>query len=316
MPSLIFCVTFLIFSCYVINYQSHSMKNLILAISVVFPLIALPALSLTEAISAKKINVVVTSNGQGVNDGLLDITITNKTSSTLDIAIPPGQLFICSEDPRQNLILVREELLAIHPWKSVTHQLISMCIESEDFSPGNAIGYTPGKVATGGLLKCSQYINTNKIFNHSGQTAIWVFSNDHDIAWIQTNNENEKQLRKYVAELKNSTDPWYQTTHINTANNQLTDHYKPELPSTEVYNWSSAEINGNFDWKMSSPASITFAIYDESGQVLRTFFSDKSFSPGELSLRFHYKASRIPRGTYYARMTSANGVIAEKSFNF
>ncbi len=269
-----------------------------------------------QAVNTGKIKVEMASNGQSLADGMLTAKIKNVTSSIMSVKIPAGQIFICEEDPRQNLIIVKEEIFALNPNQEYKKSLVGMCIEADDNSPGDGTGYKIGEKAKDNLLSCAQFINKNKIFNSTGQNAIWAFSDDHEIGWINARTPAEKELREYAAKLKGVENPWYSTSHLGNDNNQLSDTYDPTQPSTEVYEMTEAEINGDFAWSLDKRTNITFGIYDSEGKAIRTFFSNKQFTPGELSLRFHYKATHMERGTYFAKMTSGDQIIAQREFTF
>ena len=275
-----------------------------------------PVIELNEAIKTGKINVEVSSNGNGLSDGMLTAQIQNTSTLKITLKIPVGQVFICEEDPRQNLIIVQEEIMALNANQKLQKNLLGMCIEAGDMSPGSDIRYKPGSKANGDLLACAQFINTHQLYNSTGQNAIWVFTDNHEIGWIDAYNEHGTKLREYVAKLKGVENPWYSTSHIGNENHQLSDTYNASQPVLERYHMTQAEINGNFAWELKERTKITFAIYNSQGQLIRTFFNDKVFNPGELSMRFHYKATHIARGTYFARITNGEQVIAQREFTF
>jgi len=275
-----------------------------------------PEIDFATAVNTGKIKVEITSNGNGLADGMLTAKIKNVTNSPLNVNIPAGQIFICEEDPRQNLIIVKEEVFALSPNKDYTKSLVGMCIEADDMSPGNDVTYKVGKKAADNLMKCAEFISKNKLYNSTGQNAIWVFSDNHEIGWIDASTPAEIELREYAAKLKGVENPWYSTSRLGNQNHQLSDTYDPNQPRTEVYEMTEAEINGNFEWSLDKRTNITFAIYNSEGKAIRTFFSDKQFPHGELSLRFHYKATHMERGTYFARMTNGDNVISQREFTF
>lgn len=274
------------------------------------------SIDIEQAVLSKQVTLNISSNGNGIKDGMLTLSIENMTKSSIQIELPCGQVFICEDDPRQNLILVKEELIALKPLEKQGTKLTVMCIEANDMSPGEAISYTIGPKAEGDLYKIARYINENRIFNFSGQEAIWVFSDNHEIGWINPISTKESELRMFAAKLKGVDNPWYTTNHNGSGNHQLSDNYVVHQPMEERYDMTTAEINGNFNWKLAKSTQITFAVYNNNGEAIRTFFNDKPFSPGELSLHFHYRATHIPRGKYIARMTQGDELIAEKEFSF
>ena len=158
-------------------------------------------------------------------------------------------------------------------------------------------------------------IHENQIVNSCGQEAIWALSDNHDVGWINAENDKELALRKFVANKKGVVDPWFTKSH-DGGNNQLSRNYNPMEPSDDYYNMAGAEIKGNFQWKQGSKKKLTFAVYDADGRMLRKFFENKDFNKGEFTFNFFYKTSKNLRGTYYAKMTSGDEIVQEASFTF
>jgi len=274
------------------------------------------AITLQEALSAKLISIQLTSNGNGIQDGMITLRLTNTSGTEQRIQVPVGQLLRCEEDPRQDLIVVNEEWLVVAAGKSASKQLITLCIEANDASPGEGIGYKAKGVATGNLLKTAQYLHTHKQFNAAGQSAVWVISDNYDIGWIDGSSAPIQALREHMSKTTGKPNPWYSTKHTGNDNYQLSDRYDRAQPRQEVYTMTEAEIKGDFKFKLTQPTTATFGVYDEDGNNLISYFDNKSLPSGELSFRFRYRASRIARGTYYARVVSGNEVLAEQRFTF
>ncbi len=277
-------------------------------------LLANPIL-LQDALNKKQVKLTLKSNGKHLEEGMITAEIQNLGSAKMDIKIPVGTRFISEEDDRQDLILVKEEHFALAPNQKKTFKLVGMCIQSSNRSPGEGASYKLGQIMTGHLTQCANFIHSNKIYNSAGQEAIWAFSDNHDLAWIQAENEKEAGLRKLVAELKGVPDPWYTTRH-DAGNNQLARNYNPSAPISEYYNMTSAEIRGDFKWSQAKKGKLTFAIYDEENNLIRQYFENKEFNKGEVEFKFHYRTSHIKRGTYFAVMKQGDLIVAQQQFTF
>jgi hypothetical protein len=270
-------------------------------------------LTVQEALKGNKIKTSLVSNGQALDEGMVTAEIQNTSMGQLRIKIPVGTKLTASEDDRQNLILVQEEVLSLAPNTKKSVSLKGMCIQAGNRSPGSDVAYTFGDVLKGDLLECAQVINEKKILNSCGQEAIWAFTDNHDVGWIHAENENELALRKFVADKKGVPNPWFTTSHTG-GNNQLSRNFNPMQPSEEYYNLNGAEIKGDFQWKQSAKKKLTFAVYDANGRMLRKFFENKAFDKGEFTFKFFYKTTKNLRGTYYAKLTSGAEIVQEASF--
>jgi hypothetical protein len=274
------------------------------------------AITIEEALTKKVVSLKLSSNGNGIQEGMIALRVTNTSGEELRIQVPIGQLLRCSEDPRQDLIVVQEELLVLAPGKSTSRNLITMCIEANDSSPGEEVTYTLKGVASGSLLQTARYIQSHKHFNSAGQSAIWVVSDNYDIGWIDGTSASVQALREHMSKTTGKPNPWYSTKHTGNENYQLSDRYDRNQPRQEEYTMTEAEIKGDFKFKLEQPATATFGVYDKDGNNLISYFENKSLPNGELSFRFRYRASRIQRGTYFARVVSGGRILAEQSFTF
>lgn len=271
--------------------------------------------SIQEALKNKSVKVNLLSNGQVLEEGMIKAEIHNASMVKMSLKIPVGTQLIASEDDRQNLILVQEEVFVLAPNAKKSLSLKGMCMQAGNRSPGSDVVYAFGDVSKGDLLECAKLIHENKIVNSCGQEAIWAFTDNHDVGWITAENENELALRKFVADKKGVENPWFTTRHTG-GNNQLSRTYNPMHPSDDYYNMSGAEIKGDFQWTQNSKKKLTFAVYDNEGRLLRKFFENKDFEKGEFTFNFFYKTTKNLRGTYYAKMTSGKEVVQEASFTF
>lgn len=273
------------------------------------------SMTLQDALKSNKVKVKLTSNGNSLEEGMINAEISNVSITRLDLILPVGTKLNAFEDYRQNLIVVQEEVFALAPNSKKLLQLKGMCIQASNSSPGADAVYSLGEVLQGDILDCAKMINQKKIINSCGQEAIWALSDNHDVGWINASSPDEKALRQFVADKKKVENPWF-TTSYDAGNNQLSSNYNPTLPVVEHYSRTSAEIRGDFKWKQTANKQLTFAVYDAQGNVVRKFFENKPFERGELTFKFHYKTTKNLNGTYYARMTCGSEIVQEEAFTF
>lgn len=273
------------------------------------------AITIQDAVKQGKVKFTLKSNGLSLEDGMLNLKLQNVSITKIDIEFPLGTKLLSEEEDRQDLILVKEEILVLMPKQEKEIKLIGMCIQAGNRSPGQGAVYSFGPILTGDLLDCVKVINKDKIYNSCGQEAIWAFSDNHEIGWISAETEIERNLRQFVADKKGVVNPWYTTNHL-AGNNQLSRNYDSSLPAEEYYERFRAEVSGDFNWKQLEKKKLTFAIYDSDGNVVRKFFENKDFDKGEFSFKFNYSTTKLSRGTYFAKMTCGNELIQEESFTF
>jgi hypothetical protein len=276
---------------------------------------AIFALDIQDALLKKQVQLHLLSNGLSLKEGMITAKIKNTSIQKLDLKFPVGT-HLKSDDPGlQDLIVVKEQILVLQPNQTWEQPLVGMCIQKSNQSPGDGNLYHLADVIQGPMKTCAERIARDQIFNGCGQDAMWALSDGQDIGWIETENDQEKGLRQLVADLKGVENPWYTTAH-ETNNNQLADNFDPMQPTDAYMTLGSAQINGDFVWTQAQKKQLSFAIYDENGNIVRKFFEGKEFGEGEYTFRFHYKTSENLRGQYYARISDGDEIVREAVFTF
>lgn len=334
----------------------HSLFSIVLLFSSFIKVSAAEKIDLLEAFKTDKVSYKLQSNGNGLREGMLTISIQNNTKKKLEVLIPAGQTYICSEDERQNLIQVEELLVELNSNASLEKELLTMCTERSDNSPGDSIIYSLGKKANGNLLICAEYLNTNSKWDYAGQSAIWVFSNNTSVSYIHGNDPVTNSLRTFAANLSGQEETWYTVNY--EGNGQLSNSFTNKERKTNyqkringklnktkssnskkenstyqnrinkqlggssqmVYQKSFdrnlARVEGTFEYTVKDISKAKFGIFDSEGNLIDLFFENKDVMPGIHKFHFYLEASDIPPGKYFAKMYVNNELLVQRTVEF
>jgi hypothetical protein len=265
----------------------------------------LPAQAIPIGDAIKKGYLTLTASGNGGHSGeCLSLKLENKTRKKLEVQIPAGQIFEAGDSSLQNLMIGKEEIYAIEPGRNRIAKLFGFCVEATDGSPGVGSEFSLGKMADGHLLKMAQYLSENNLHqNSSAQYAVWAVSDADRLEGI-----GDPGLTKFTADLLGKPMPEY---HIQYQQPQ--DRLLPGQPA----NWREAmSMNGLFYYTLERDQKVDFGLYNESGQLVHTLFKNRVQKKGYHKFRFEFEIRGLPKGKYFARMTSEGRMLKELAVEF
>jgi hypothetical protein len=254
----------------------------------------------------KKGLVSVTATGTGGHSGqCLQLHLKNLGHKKLEVRIPAGQIFEAGDSSLQNLMVSKTENFLVEAGKSNTRKLFGFCIEATDGSPGENSSFRMGKMAEGNLLKMANYLNDHQLHEHpSAQFAVWAVTDADRLEGI-----GDPTLTKFVADMLGKPMPDY---HIQY-NAPPQDRQLPGQPA----NWREAfAMNGLFYYDLETDRTVDFGLYNEAGELVHALFKNRLQKRGSHKFRFEFEIKGLPKGKYFAKLTSQNGVIKELAMEF
>lgn len=261
-------------------------------------------LDIGEAI--KKGLLTVSAEGNGGHTGeCLALHLRNKSKKKLEVRIPPGQIFEAGDSSLQNLMVSMEERLFVESGATAVRKLFGFCIEASNGSPRPGSVFNIGKLAEGNLLKMANFLNENKLHNHpSAQNAVWAVTDADRLEGI-----GDPTLTKFLADMLGKPMPEY---HIR----YQTPPQDRQLPGQPA-NWREAfAMNGLFYYDLAADKQVDFGLYNEAGELVHTLFKNRLQKRGSHKFRFEFEVRGLPKGKYFARLTSRGGVIKELAMEF
>lgn len=284
------------------------MKQLILILSfglmLVADVYAAPPtlLNLSKAIQQHIVTVEAVATGSSYNKQALKLTIENTGSLTYNLIMNPGVIFVCDSAGFQPLILAGEEKLFMTPLKKTTITVQTFCADSRNLAPVKGLTYTYSKVAGDTLVKVIDFIHKNRMFNDLGQSAVWMFTNDHSLnnVYDSGNDFMSKKLLDYIVKVTNRPMPeYYVQSDINTS------------PGEEVYTPKTLKIFAKFEEELESPKKLTLGVFNEQGEMIQSVFENRNYGKAGHRFRVEFEAKGVPAGKYYIRLKSEDVVLRE-----
>ncbi|MDH4472574.1 MAG: hypothetical protein QE487_08180 [Fluviicola sp.] len=167
-------------------------------------------ISLEEAIAKKMVTCRFTSTGSYSGESVA-VSVTNLTGNQLTITIPNGTVFKPSEDEDQDLIIVEQQAIALKAKATGNQVLDGYCMEASDHSPTTDNGMKLSKTTNSKLIELAAFVDKKGYDSYTLQDAIWAVSDGSSISNIDSDTEQGKALRVFLAKLTNQEDPWYET---------------------------------------------------------------------------------------------------------
>ena len=266
----------------------------------------LPAQAIPIGDAIKKGYLSLSASGNGGHSGeCLKLKLENKTRKKLDVKIPAGQIFEAGDSSLQNLMIGKEEIFAIEPGRNRIAKLFGFCVEATDGSPGEGSEFSLGKMAEGHLLKMAQYLSENNLHqNPSAQFAVWAVSDEDRLEGI-----GDPGLTKFVADMLGKPMPEYHIQYEQSPQDRL-------LPGQPA-NWRQAlAMNGLFYYTLDKDQKVDFGLFNENGELVHELFKNRVQKKGYHKFRFEFEIKGLPKGKYFARMTSEGRMLKELAVEF
>lgn len=232
-----------------------------------------------ENIEAKAI-----SKGGHTGDCIL-LSLMNKTFDSLYIRVEPGRRLISEEFETQDILIVKEELICLGPKETKTVTLNGYCCQSSLKSPHKEEEFSIGIMEDKPLVELAEFINFGEYSKGAIQSAIWVISNNHKIASVCAgDNENDKKLRRRVAEITEKPDPWY--------------CIKYEEQDSVVFSDKHTLITGDFSYYIKHYCTIDIVIRNNKSGLLTILANDIPYQMGHYTYNLEQLIIGWPKGKY------------------
>lgn len=110
------------------------------------------------------------------------VDVHNRTARTLRTSIPAGWLFPSVNEGIQDLLVVRQEVIALAPNGRTSVKCRAFCCEAAQGGPGEREPYHKGRPAPAELIALAQFLDSGDYADDIVQHAVWVLSDRNDIA--------------------------------------------------------------------------------------------------------------------------------------
>jgi len=232
----------------------------------------------------------------------ISLTVMNTKSTPVSVRIPNGMQFFPEDSIYQNLITTQEELLVLNPGKPVTVPVFSMCTEHTDRAPGSETKYKIGKQANEKITLITKYIESQKLHDPLGQSAVWAMtcgSPLEDISGFDTT--AARKLVTLVAKTlgKNCPPP---PAKEDTRRNYYATNY-------------SSSMHGTFNYDFFKTSNVTIAMFNKDNIVVRELYRNPAEPPGKHKLEYKFDSTQYTEDFYVFKLIADGEVILSCKLN-
>lgn len=259
-------------------------------------------ITLQDAIDQNLIEVSLESLGD-YSGKCVALSVSSNSAKKFNLIVEPGDLFISEFDENQNILVVEEQVLAMED-KQDDFRIEGFCCEAHDSSPGEGDGFTYTKTSDPSLVKLASYIDGKGIDEDNKQSAIWAVSDGESVSDIYPDDEPSKELRKYVCDLTNQEDVWFNTKK----NYEVTEDRR--IIAQPIL------ITGKVEYTVEKPGMLYCSVVDAEGnEIMKMGNGSKIPYAADLSFEFEGRVQGWSEGDYYVKVRLDDKEIHSQKFS-
>lgn len=229
----------------------------------------------------------------------IEATLKNTGNESLNVMIEPGRRLVADSSMYQDIFIVKKQLLSLLPGEKKKISVYGFCCESSDRGPQKDLKYSVGYMAPPAWVNLAEYIDTNDFPVSAVQSAVWVVSNNHDIAGVDCGDSKKTYaLRKTLCDLTGKEMPW------------ATLKYKED--STVVFTGTVNRIRGDIQYYVRYNTSITIYLTDAYGRIVKTLMDPTIQGIGRQTYYLDLDVSSYPAGDYEVRVYEDESILLER----
>ena len=229
----------------------------------------------------------------------IEAKLRNNGSSAINVMVEPGRRLVADSAEYQDVFIVKAKYITILPGKEEKVQLYGFCCESSDWGPGVDLKYKAGAMAPPAWVKLAAFINQNNFPDNAVQHAVWVMSNNHDIAGVDCNNREQTiALRKMLCDLTGKEMPW------------ATVNYKQD--SNMVFTGVINRIRGDIQYYVRYNCPVTIVLTDNYGRLIKTLMEPTIQGIGRYTFTLDLDVSDYPSGDYEVRIYEDGAILLDR----
>jgi hypothetical protein len=248
-------------------------------------------ISIENAVKKGLIKVEATSLG-GHSGKVVELSIIPIAKKSFKLFIPAGTHFLPDDEGDQNIFVVKdqEEILASSPKKI---KVEGFCSESNDRSPNAGSGFKIIHAKDQQLLKLADYMRNKDFSSDVKQSAVWAVSDNKPISYISDGDDDEevKNLRKFVSELTSRPNVWYSTKR------------NIEILADRTIEATPVKVSGDIEYKVTRPGKMTAGVYGANDNEIFILGNGMQLPrAGDYSFFFNLKVTGWKTGGYKVKV--------------
>ena len=275
----------------------------IIAILPVFAFATSTRMNLSEALRKEIVKleaVNITGNYKGK---AVKLTITNNSSSSIELKIDMG-IILKPENPAfQPLVLAGEEQLTLKAHEKGNVDVEVFADNSYKAIPIEGLRYTYLRIAGDTLIKILRFIKDHSLFDHLGQAAVWTITNYHPInnVYERSRDSLSRKLISFIVEVTKREKPTFYASY--------TDN---EIQAQPAYLAKMDKIYIPFDVSLKAAGTLSAVLFSPKGQPVKTIYEPQSFEPGTHRIIAELDPTGFETGKYSVKLTENEKTLQDK----
>ena len=244
--------------------------------------VAFSELSTSNTIKSK-----FTSTGGHMGD-CLSVYISNKNDYPVHINVPSGLRFASIDTNAQDIIIIREDILALNPHEKATFTLFGFCTQLKKSSPAAGGLYKlEGEVPERMKELCHLLDSLKDLSKSDQQSAVWVLSDNKPLSTVFSKFErDDSPLYEFLCAATGQEPTWYRVKYLNNGT-----RYFAERP---------IDVGGQFSFTPTENGVASIILYDRNGSAVHNLTLDENVqvADGAKTYPFSWKPKNRKIGTY------------------
>lgn len=263
---------------------------------------AITTSGLKTAMEKGQVTVAAITTGKSYHGRALRLQINNTTRQPVQLKVDPALIFKPEQPGYQDLVLPAEEMIALAPGGSTEIEVQTFCGKMHALAPANKLSYKLWKQGDSTMIKVTQYIRRNNLYDDLGQAAIWALTDRHNLDGIIDTDRPKisAELLALLTKLTNWPRPeYFKLYRLDTTAGQ------------PVFQKRMLKIIADMQWKLNEPKAITLGVYDQAGALVQGVLDGKTMAKGGYKMQVQFEAEGAPPGNYFMRLKDGNSLMKE-----
>ncbi len=258
--------------------------------------------SLKAAVESGAIRLTATTTGKSYHSKALRLHLSNTTRQAMQLRIDPALVFKPDDLSYQPLVLPAEETFALAPGGSADIDVQTFCGKLHASAPGAKLSYTLWRQGDSNLIKVTQYIRKNSLYDDLGQSAIWALTEGRDLDGVidPARPKISAELLALMVKLTGRPMPEYFRL------------YKMDTTAGQpIFQKRILKIVANMEWKLEAPTAVSLGIYNQTGDLVQGVLAEEPLKRGGYKMMVQFEAEGAPPGNYYMRLLQGEKLMKE-----
>ncbi len=200
----------------------------------------------------------------------INLRVKNISKTLINLYEAPGRLLMPDDTNQQTIMMSEVIAITLQSGQEVKKKIRGFCTEAHDGAPNMNTQFSFGSLASANLFNLCKLISDKKLYDFTAQQAVWCLSNDDNPDFIYSDDDTASAsvLRKFVCKVKGV--PYTNTPTVNKSSPRF------------------RYIEGQFDYTIQKPKTISLKVYNQSGQLVKNIVNGLLQPAGDYSYKYDF----------------------------